>query len=89
MIDEMAAVINCVSVQPQEWRNTSLLPRPQPPRSIHAREGRLYEGEHALKIRTSEVGVAIGCMVVSWAAYDAIIKRVALLGERPRTEENK
>lgn len=73
-----------VRVVPQEWRNTSLLPRPQPPRSIHAREGRLYEGEHALKVRTSEVGIAIGCTVVSWAAYDAIIKRVALLGRQPK-----
>lgn len=72
-----------------EWRQTSLLPRPQPPRSIHAREGRLYEGEHALKVRTSEVGVAIGCTVITWAAYDAIIKRVALLGRQPQTEENK
>lgn len=71
--------------QPPVWRSTSLLPRPQPPRSIHAREGRLYEGDHALKIRTSEVGVAIGCTVVSWDAYDAIIKkRVALLGGQPK-----
>jgi hypothetical protein len=73
--------------QANEWRNTSLLPRPQPPRSIHAREGRLYEGDQALKVRTSEVGVAIGCTVITWAAYDAIIKRVALLGRQPQTEE--
>ena len=71
-----------------EWRSTSLLPRPQPPRSIHAREGRLYEGDQPLKIRTSEVGIAIGCTVVTWAAYDAIVKRVKLLegqheGEKP------
>lgn len=85
MHDELQPVIP----QTSEWRQTSLLPRPQPPRSIHAREGRLYEGDQPLKIRTSEVGVAIGCTVITWAAYDAIIKRVALLGERPRTEENK
>lgn len=74
-------------VDPNEWRDTSLLPRPQPPQSIHAREGRLYEGDQPLKVRTSEVGVAIGYTVVTWAAYDAIIKRVALLEGRPRTEE--
>lgn len=57
-------------------------PRSQPPRSINCREGRLYEGDQPLKIRTSEVGVAVGCTVVTWDAFDAIVRRVGLLGGR-------
>ncbi len=68
---------------PDQWRDTCLLPSPQPPRSINARDGRLYEGDQPLKVRTSEAGIAIGCTLVSWEAYEAIIRRVELLEGRP------
>lgn len=51
-------------------------------RRVSCREGRLYENGQALKIRTSSVGVLVGCTTVEWEAFDAIVKRVALLGGR-------
>jgi hypothetical protein len=53
-----------------------------PDRRITCREGRLYEGGQPLKIRTSAAGVAVGCTVVSWEAFDAIVRRVNALGGR-------
>ena len=46
-------------------------------RNVIVRDGRLYEGDVPLRVRSNADGLFVGCTFVTWTAWEELEKRVA------------
>lgn len=48
-------------------------------RTVHVRDGRLYEGDAPLRVRSNSDGLFVGCTFVTWEAFEEIKRRALKL----------